>query len=43
MDRYTVWIGGIEANQYYVTEKEAESIAAFFISEGYTDVIIERI
>ena len=42
MDKYTVWVGGIEATQYYVSKPEAERIAAEYKSEGYTDVIIEK-
>lgn len=43
MDKYTVWVGGIEATQYYLSKSEAESIAADYKSEGYTDVIIEKV
>lgn len=43
MDKYTVWVGGIEATQYYVSKSEAERIATEYKSEGYTDVIIEKV
>lgn len=42
MNRYTVWAGGIEVNQYYITKGEAEKLAAFYIAEGYQDVYIEK-
>lgn len=42
MNRYTVWAGGVEVNQYYITKGEAEKLAAFYIAEGYQDVYIEK-
>mgnify|MGYP003115157447 FL=1 len=42
MNRYTVWVGGIEANQYYLTKSEAEKLAAVYRAEGYEDVYIEK-
>ena len=42
MNRYTVWAGGVEVNQYYITKSEAEKLAAFYIAEGYQDVYIEK-
>lgn len=43
MNRYTVWVGGVEANQYYLTKAEAEKLAAIYIAEGYNDVYIEKV
>ena len=43
MDRYTVWIGGIEASQYYLYQAEAKALAKQCIAEGYTDVYIEKV
>ena len=43
MNRYTVWVGGVEANQYYLTKGEAEKLAAIYIAEGYNDVYIEKV
>ena len=40
---YTVWVGGTEVNDYYMTKEYAESTAETFIADGYTDVIIEEI
>ena len=40
--RYTVWVGGGEMNDNYLTKKEAESLAANCIATGYDDVVIEE-
>jgi hypothetical protein len=40
--RFTVWIGGLEANDNYLTKKEAESLAANCVATGYDDVVIEE-
>ena len=40
---YTVWVGGTEVNDYYMTKEYAESTAKTFIADGYDDVIIEEI
>lgn len=37
---YSVWVGGGEVNSYYVTRKEAESIAERCRAKGYDDVVI---
>ena len=42
MNRYTVWAGGVEVNQYYITKGEAEKLAALYVAEGYEDVYIEK-
>ena len=43
MNKYTVWVGGVEANQYYLTKGEAEKLAAIYRAEGYHDVYIEKV
>lgn len=43
MKEYTVWVGGIEVNDYYLTKEEAESLAFKYKDDGYDDVIIEKI
>lgn len=43
MRAYTVWIGGIEANEYLATKESAEKLANQFIDLGYDDVQIELI
>ena len=39
---YTVWVGGVEANDFYLTKDEAQAVADDFILEGYDDVYIEE-
>jgi hypothetical protein len=41
--KYTVWVGGVEVNGFYLLWSEAVMIAGEFISEGYRDVQIERV
>jgi len=42
-DRYTVWVGGSEVNNYHLTLIEAEELADEYIEDGYDDVQIEKI
>ena len=42
-DRYTLWVGGSEVNNYYLTLIEAEELADEYIEDGYDDVQIEKI
>lgn len=39
---YSVWVGGTEVNDYYLTEKEAVDIKAEWELQGYTDVTIKN-
>ena len=39
--QYSVWVGGVEVNDYYLTQEMAETIAELFNAEGYSDVIVE--
>lgn len=41
IDLYTVWVGGIEVNDYYLSYEEAEDLAQEYIDDGYDDVVIE--
>ena len=43
MEKWTVWVGGIEVNDYYLTKEEAERLAREYKAEGYDDVQIERV
>jgi hypothetical protein len=44
MEKYfTVWVGGLEINDYLLTEQEAESLAQKYKNDGYTDTILERV
>lgn len=41
--KYTVWVGGVEVNDFYLSWTEAVALATEFISDGYQDVRLERI
>lgn len=41
-DKYSVWVGGAEINEYSLTFDEAEALAEQFIEDGYDDVKVER-
>jgi hypothetical protein len=43
MEKWTVWVGGIEVNDYYLTKEEAERLAREYEADGYDDVQIERV
>ena len=40
---YTVWVGGVEVNDYYLSHAEAQTLADSYIAQGYDDVHIECI
>ena len=42
MDNYTVWVGGVEVNDYLLNKQEAESLAQEYKQQGYDDVAIDR-
>jgi hypothetical protein len=37
---YSVWVGGIEVNDYLLSWSDAHTLAAGYIDEGYDDVQI---
>jgi len=41
--KYTVWVGGVEANDFYLCWADAVTIAGEFITDGYQDVQIQRV
>lgn len=43
MKNYSVWVGGVEVNDYYLTKNEADNLAFEYKKDGYDDVIIEKI
>jgi hypothetical protein len=44
MNKYTVWVGGVEITDYYVNSvADAEQIAKHWKDKGYDDVFIEII
>lgn len=41
--KYTVWVGGVEVNGFYLTKEVAKVVAEEYIKDGYDDVMIEMI
>lgn len=39
---YTVWVGGVEVNDFLLNLEEANKLAQKYISQGYPDVAIEK-
>jgi len=42
MNTYTVWVGGIEINDYYLTIEQAKNLEQIYIAQGYEDTTIEE-
>jgi len=40
---YTVWVGGVEVNDYLLNEDNASLLAKQYTDDGYTDVTVERV
>ena len=40
---YSVWVGGSEVNNNYLTKKDAENLAKEFKDDGYEDVVVEKV
>jgi L-rhamnose isomerase len=38
---YSVWVGGVEVNNYFLNKKEAENLAQLWIDDGYDEVAID--
>jgi len=38
---YSVWVGGVEVNNYLLTKEEAENLAQLWIDDGYDEVAID--
>jgi hypothetical protein len=43
MNEYTVWVGGVEVNDYYLSEEKAIVLAESWKENGYLDVIVEKV
>lgn len=43
MSKWSVWVGGGEVNDYYLTYAEAEELARYWKDKGYDEVAIEEI
>lgn len=39
-NRFSVWVGGGEVNDHYLTLDEARELAAEYVGDGYDDVVI---
>ena len=39
---WTIWVGGVEVVDFYVTKERATLIAQDYINDGYDDVVIEK-
>lgn len=42
MKNWTVWVGGVEVNDYYLTKERADSLAQEYKDDGYDDVSVEQ-
>lgn len=40
---YTVWVGGVEVNDHYLTKGEAMDLADSYLKKGYDDVSFEKV
>ncbi len=40
---WTVWVGGIEVNDHYLSKEKANYLAGYWIGRGYNDVRIEEV
>lgn len=43
VQKYTVWVGGVEVNDFYLLWTEAVAIAGEYITDGYDDVQVQRV
>lgn len=39
---YSVWVGGVEVNDTYLSHKEANRLAEQYRKEGYDDVAVRK-
>lgn len=37
---YSVWVGGVEVNDYYLSRSAAADLAEYYSNNGYDDVYI---
>ena len=40
---WTVWVGGSEVNNYYLTKEQAKEVAQVWKDDGYEDVVIQAV
>ena len=42
LHNYSVWVGGVEVNDYYLTHEQAKNLAFEYKADGYDDVVITQ-
>ncbi len=42
-NNWTVWVGGIEVNDFLLSKEDADWLAEIYKNNGYTDVIVKEI
>ena len=40
--KYTVWVGGVEVNDFYLTKAAAATVAEPYSNDGYDNVAISN-
>ena len=40
---WTVWVGGVEVNDYLLTFEKATELSMQYVTDGYTDVCIQKV
>lgn len=40
---FTVWVGGVEVNDYYMSIEDATDLAAEYVNDKYDDVYIQPV
>lgn len=43
LDLFTVWVGGGEWNDHYLTGQEVVALVANLAQQGYEDIAIEKV
>lgn len=43
LELFSVWVGGSEVNDYYLTGSEMIDLVRKYASEGYEDIEIEQV
>jgi hypothetical protein len=39
---FSVWVGGVQVNDFYLTRKEAYKLGNYYLKLGYVDVQLEK-
>ena len=42
-EKYSVFVGGVEVNDYLLNREEAENLAFEYEDDGYDDVVIQEV